>query len=67
LLALGRPRYPVVVAATVGAIELILFFLFVPHSNYLVASGIFSGYLLISILWMVWRGLTILKHEEASA
>ncbi len=67
LLALGRPRYPVFVAATVGAVELVLFFLFVPRSNYLVAAGIFSGYLIISILWMVWRGLTIIKEEEATA
>ncbi len=66
LLALGRPRYPVVVAATVGAVELVLFFVFVPRSNYLVASAIFSGYLLVSILWMVWRGLTLIKLEEAS-
>ncbi len=66
LLALGRPQYPVFVAATAGAVELVLFFLFVPSSNYLVASGIFSGYLIISILWMVWRGLTILKAEEAT-
>ena len=66
LLALGRPRYPVLVAATVGAVELILFFLLVPRSNYLVASAIFSGYLLVSILWMVWRGLTLIKREEAS-
>ncbi len=66
LLALGRPRYPVFVAVTVGAVELALFFFFVPRSNYLVASAIFSGYLLISVLWMVWRGLALIKHEEAS-
>jgi O-antigen/teichoic acid export membrane protein len=66
LLALGRPRYPVLVAVTVGAVELALFFLFVPRSNYLVASAIFSGYLLISVLWMVWRGLALIKREEAS-
>ena len=66
LLALGRPRYPVLVAVSVGTVELALFFLFVPRSNYLVASAIFSGYLLISVLWMVWRGLALIKHEEAS-
>ena len=66
LLALGRPRYPVLVALTVGAVELALFFLFVPRTNYLVASAIFSGYLVLSILWMVWRGLSILKHEETT-
>jgi O-antigen/teichoic acid export membrane protein len=67
LLALGRPRYPVFVALTVGAVELALFFLLVPRTNYLVASAIFSGYLVISVLWMVWRGLGIIKAEEASA
>ena len=66
LLALGRPRDPLLVGATVGAVELILFFLLVPVGNYLVASAIFSGYLMISILWMVWRGLTLIKQEEAS-
>jgi O-antigen/teichoic acid export membrane protein len=65
LLALGRPRDPVVVAAIAGVVELALFFLFVPRSNYLVASAIFSGYLLISVLWMVWRGLALIKREEA--
>jgi O-antigen/teichoic acid export membrane protein len=67
LLALGKPRYPVVVALTVGVVELVLFFLLVPRTNYLVASAIFSGYLILSILWMVWRGLSILKHEETIA
>ena len=66
LLALGRPRYPVIVAATVGAVELFLFFLLVPRTNYLVAAAIFSGYLLISVLWMVWRGLKLIKQEEAA-
>ena len=67
LLALGKPRYPVFVAAIVGTVELVLFFRFVPHSNYLVAAGIFSGYLIVSILWMVWRGLSLIKREEASS
>ena len=67
LLALGRPRYPVMVALIVGTVELVLFFLFVPRSNYLVASAIFSGYLILSVLWMVWRGMFILNREEAKA
>ena len=66
LLALGRPRYPLMVAAIVGAVELILFFWIVPNSNYLIASAIFSGYLAISILWMAIKGVTLLKREEAA-
>lgn len=65
LLALGKPRYPLLVAGVVGVVELVLFFSLVPYGNYLTASAIFSAYLAISILWMVWRGLTLLKREEA--
>lgn len=66
LLALGRPRFPLMVAAVVGAVELLLFFWIVPKSNYLIASAIFSGYLAVSILWMATKGVTLLKREEAS-
>jgi len=65
LLALGKPRYPLLVAGVVGAIELVLIFWLVPQGTYLTASAIFSGYLAVSILWMVWRGLTLIRHEEA--
>jgi O-antigen/teichoic acid export membrane protein len=67
LLALGRPRYPLLVAGTVGAIELALIFWLVPRGTYLTAAAIFSGYLAISILWMVWRGLSLLPRGEAAA
>jgi O-antigen/teichoic acid export membrane protein len=66
LLALGRPRYPLMVAATVGAVELVLFFWIVPESNYLIASAIFSGYLAISIIWMAVKGVRLLNREEVS-
>lgn len=66
LLALGRPRYPLLVAGIVGAVELLLIFWLVPRGTYLTASAIFSGYLAVSILWMVWRGMTLLSREEAS-
>ena len=66
LLALGHPRYPLFVAGIVGAVELALIFWLLPHGNYLTASVIFSGYLAVSILWMVWRGLSFIKTEEAT-
>jgi O-antigen/teichoic acid export membrane protein len=66
LLALGKPSYALFVAAVVGAVEVALIFLFVPRGNYLTAAAIFSGYLMVSIIWMVWRGLTLIKHEETS-
>lgn len=67
LLALGKPTYPLMVAAIVGAVELLLIFTLVPRGNYLTAAVIFSGYLAVSILWMVWRGLTLIKREEAAS
>ena len=63
LLALGQPRYPLFVSAFAGAIELVLFFWLVPQTNYLVASAIFSAYLAISILWMVWHGLRLIQQQ----
>lgn len=67
LLALGRPRYPLLVAGIVGTVELLLIFWLVPSGTYLTASAIFSGYLAVSILWMVWRGMTLLPREQAAA
>ncbi|MGZ9234155.1 MAG: lipopolysaccharide biosynthesis protein, partial [Anaerolineales bacterium] len=65
LLALGKPTYPLFVAAIVGVVEVALILILVPRGNYLTAAAIFSGYLAVSIIWMVWRGLTIIKREEA--
>jgi O-antigen/teichoic acid export membrane protein len=65
LLALGRPRIPLLIGAAAGAVELVLFFSLVPGTNYLVAAAIFSGYLAVSVLWMVWRGLTLLPKESS--
>jgi len=64
LLALGKPAYPLLVAGIVGAVEVALIFLLVPSGNYLIAAAIFSGYLLVSILWMSVRGLMLIKREE---
>ena len=66
LLALGQPRYPLFVSSFVGAIELALFFWLVPQTNYLVASAIFSAYLAVSVLWMVWHGLRLIQQKETS-
>lgn len=65
LLALGKPNYPLMVAAIVGAVEVALIFLLVPRGGYLVGAGIVSGYLVVSITWIVLKGLSILEREEA--
>jgi O-antigen/teichoic acid export membrane protein len=67
LLALGRPNYPLAVAAITGALEIILIFLLVPGGGYLVGAAVFSGYLAVSILINVARGLSLLNRHEAAS
>ncbi|HSM71396.1 MAG TPA: oligosaccharide flippase family protein [Anaerolineales bacterium] len=67
LLALGRPNYPLVMAAITGAVEIALIFLLVPRGGYLVGAATVSAYFVVTILWNVLKGLSILKQEEAAA
>jgi len=50
LLALGKPSFPVVAAAIVGAAQIALIFFFVPRFGYLGMAALLSGYLIISIV-----------------
>jgi O-antigen/teichoic acid export membrane protein len=67
LLALGRPSFPVITSAIVGAAELLLIFSLVPKSGYLVAAALLSAYLIISIAINVWRGTTELRERERAS
>ena len=67
LLALGHPTYPLMVAAILGVVEVILIFLLVPGNTYLTGAAIFSAYLAISVSWNALRGLSILNREEEAA
>lgn len=64
LLALGKPGYPLVVAALVGLVEIGLTFWLVPEYGYLVQSAILSGFFVISISITVWRGLSEIRSRE---
>lgn len=65
LLALGKPTFPLAVAAAVGALELVLIFQWVPLYGYLAAAAILSGYLFISVGINVWKGLVEIRHPSA--
>ncbi len=67
LLALGKPAYPLLIAAVTGAVEVTLIFLLVPRGGYLVGAAIVAGYFVVSIGWTVWLGLRIMKREEEAA
>ena len=66
LLALGKPTFPLVVAASVGAVELVLIFQWVPIYGYLAAAAILSAYLFISVGINVWKGLVEIKKRSAA-
>jgi len=65
LLALGKPTFPLAVAAAVGAVELIFIFKLVPIYGYLAAAAILSAYLVVSVGSNVWRGLVEIKRQSA--
>jgi O-antigen/teichoic acid export membrane protein len=67
LLALGKPAYPLLIAAVTGAVEVALIFLLVPRGGYLVGAAIVAGYFVVSITGSVMLGLRIMKREEATA
>lgn len=68
LLALGKPEYPLVIAAIVGVVELALAFVLVPRFGYLAQAGLLSSYFVVAIGLIALRGLReIRRHERATA
>ena len=57
LLAFGKPAFPLIASAIVGAIQIALIFVILPRFGYLGMSWLMTGYLIFSIGLIVWRGL----------
>ncbi len=64
-LALGKPELPLIVAALAGLLEIALTFLLVPQGGYRMQAALLSLYFLLSIGWLVWKGIQTLKEAEA--
>ena len=64
LLALGKPSFPLIVAALVGLVEIGLTLWLVPQYGYLMQSAILSGFFIVSISIIVWRGLSEIRTQE---
>ncbi len=64
LLALGKPNFPLLVNASLGALKIILMFLLVPIWGYPAEAGLLSGYFLFSVILITWRGLKELRHQS---
>jgi O-antigen/teichoic acid export membrane protein len=65
LLALGKPGFPVLTAALVGILELILVIWLVPGQGYLALAAILSGFLITTIGINVWKGLSVLNASAS--
>lgn len=66
LLALGKPSYPLVIAAVVGVIELALAFILVPRFGYLAQAALLSSYFIVAIGLITLRGLREIRAQEAT-
>jgi O-antigen/teichoic acid export membrane protein len=64
LLALGKPGFPVRIAALVGLVELLMILWLVPDYGYLAMAAILSGYLVVTIGINVWKGLSDLRSAS---
>jgi O-antigen/teichoic acid export membrane protein len=67
LLAVGQPLFPLIVSFLAGLVELALIFSLVPQFGYLALAAILSGYFVVSIGLIVWRGLAEIKQQEQAA
>ena len=67
LLALGKPAYPLIIAAVVGLIELALAVILVPRFGYLAQAALLSGYFVVAIGLITWRGLREIRAQELKA
>ena len=64
LLALGQPEYSLKVGFWCMLVKVLLAVILLPAAGYLTEAALLSGYFLISVSWMVWRGLKTLRQVE---
>jgi O-antigen/teichoic acid export membrane protein len=65
LLAFGKPAFPLIASAIVGAIQIALIFVVLPRFGYLGMSWLMTGYLVFSIGLIVWRGLAEINRKSS--
>jgi len=64
LLALGKPSFPVIIAAAAGLVEILLAIWIVPEYGYLSMAAILSVYFVVSISIIVWRGVREISQSD---
>ncbi len=66
LLSFGQPLTPFWATLVAGAVKIGLSFVLVPRYGYVMEAALLSGYFVISVGWIVYRGLTLLRRAEQS-
>ena len=66
LLAQGLASYALRVSFVGMVLKIALVFLLLPRAGYLAEAWILSGYFILTVGWMVWRGLDGLRRAEAA-
>lgn len=65
LLAQGLAGYTLRVSLISMVIKVALVLILLPRAGYLAEAAILSGYFILSVGWMTWRGLNGLRQAEA--
>jgi len=65
LLAFGKANYPLVVSIVVGAAKTALMFVLTPRYGFMAQTLLLSGYFLLSIGMLTWRGLQEFRQAAA--
>jgi O-antigen/teichoic acid export membrane protein len=64
MLALERPNFPLLVTFSVGLIKTVLMFLLVRPFGVIMQALLLSGYFIISIGIIVWKGLWVVQQAQ---
>lgn len=67
LLAQGQAGYPFQVSFAAMLVKLVLTFFLLPRSSLWVAAALLSGYLLVTVIFISWRGLRGIRRAEIAA
>lgn len=65
LLALNMPAYPLKISGLIGAVKTLLTFTITPVFGYMAEAAILSGYFIVSIGFILRRGLGEMRSREA--
>ena len=64
LLSFGLPTFPLWITLIAGVLKTLFGFLLVPHYGYVMEDALLSFYYILSVGFIVWRGMKELRRQE---